>query len=312
MTALFAILVFPGLFFMALAGVAAEFVDRRLYARFQNRMGPPWFQPVADLIKLFAKETIIPAESEPRIFQLLPLVAMASVVTAILYIPLWGVQPLFSFDGDLIVVMYLLTIPTMCIFLAGWYSTSLYSMIGAVRALTQMYAYEVPLFLAVLSPALLSGSWSLSGMAQFFAQHPGQWILCLPGFLVAFVALQGKLERVPFDIPEAETEIVGGAFTEYSGRLLGLFRLTLDMEAITGASLLAAAFLPFGLSLHPALGFALYLVKVLFIVFGVALVRSVFARLRIEQMVDFCWKYMAPLAFLQILVILLVKAVTGA
>ncbi|HPM41106.1 MAG TPA: NADH-quinone oxidoreductase subunit H, partial [bacterium] len=134
----------------------------------------------------------------------------------------------------------------------------------------------------------------------------------LPGFAVAVVALQGKLERVPFDIPEAETEIVGGAFTEYAGRFLAFFRLAIDIEMIVGASLLAAVFLPFGLNSGPLVGFALYVVKVLSIVAILALMRTVMARLRIEQMVDFCWRYVAPAALLQLLMSLIVSGVIGS
>ena len=123
------------------------------------------------------------------------------------------------------------------------------------------------------------------------------------------MALLGKLEKVPFDIAEAETEIVAGTFTEYSGRLLALFRLGIDIEAIVGASLLAAVFLPFGFMLSPVLGFVVYLLKVLFIVALLTLARTVFARLRIDQMMELCWKYIAPLAFVQLLASLIVKGI---
>ena len=102
---------------------------------------------------------------------------------------------------------------------------------------------------------------------------------------------------MPFDIPEAETEIVAGSFTEYSGRLLALFRLAIDIEMVVGASLLAAVFLPFGLTFGPVVGFVLYLVKVLFVVALLSLLRTMFARLRIDQMINFCWKYCGPGGF---------------
>lgn len=222
---LFHLLIFPGFLFLSIMGLVMEFVDRKLYARLQNRIGPPWFQPLADVIKLSAKEDIIPEEADPVIFQLMPVFALASVVTAFFYIPLWGTQALFSFNGDLIVVIYLLTIPTLTFFLGGWHSTSLFSMIGATRTLTQLFAYEVPLFMAILAPALLANTWSLSEMAVFYDQHPAYAGFNIIGLIVALIALQGKLEKVPFDIPEAETEIVGGTFTEYSGRFLALFRM---------------------------------------------------------------------------------------
>jgi NADH-quinone oxidoreductase subunit H len=306
--ALFSMLVFPGFLFLGVMGFALEFYDRRLYARFQNRQGPPWYQPLADIIKLASKEDIVPENASPLMFTVMPLVALTAAVCSFFYIPLWNAQALYAFPGDLVVVIYLLTIPTLTFFLAGWYSGSLYSGVGAIRALTQLFAYEVPLFLALLAAAHLAGSWSLSDIAAYYNQHPWYAFVNLIGFGVAIIALQGKLERVPFDIPEAETEIVGGAFTEYSGRRLALFRMTIEVELVVGCSLLAAVFLPFGLSYSVTAGFALYLVKVLGLVFILALMRSVMARIRIDQMVHFCWKYVAPAALLQLVISIVVGA----
>ncbi len=305
--ALFNILVFPGFLFLSVVSLFAEYFDRKLYARLQNRVGPPWFQPLADFIKLLAKEEIVPSEADRGMFQLAPIFALAASITAFLYIPLWGINALAFFKGDLIVVLYLLTIPTLTFFLGGWYSRSLFSAIGAVRAITQLFAYEIPLFIAILAPALLAGTWSLSGLTAYYSAHPFYWLFNLVGFGVALVALLGKLERVPFDIPEAETEIVAGSFTEYGGRMLAYFRMAIDIETVVGASLLAAVFLPFGLTLAPALAFIVYLVKVFFIIAILSLLRTVFARLRIDQMIVFCWKYVAPIAFLQILFNLFLK-----
>jgi NADH-quinone oxidoreductase subunit H len=308
-TALFNIFVFPGLLFVASFGLMAEYIDRKLCAKLQNRVGPPWFQPLADFIKLAAKEDVIPQHADSAVFKLMPIIAMTSIITAFLYMPLWSNQALFSFKGDLVVVLYLLTVPTLTYFLGGWYSRSVFSMLGAARSVTQLFAYEIPLFISILAPAMLADTWSLSGMAEYFGSHPWACLFNLVGFLIAVVALLGKLEKVPFDIPEAETEIVAGAFTEYSGRLLATFRLAIDMELIVGSSLLAAVFLPFGLNLGPALGFVFYLVKVLFIIALVSLLRTIFARLRIDQMISFCWKVVAPVAFLQFIADLIIKGV---
>ncbi len=306
---LFWITVFPGFLFLCVFAWAVEYVDRKLYARLQNRIGPPWFQPFADFVKLISKEEIIPTEATALMFKLMPVLALTAVLTAFMHIPLWSSKPIISFEGSVIVVVYLLTLPTLAFFLAGWSSSSLYSTIGAVRTLTQLFAYEVPLLLAVLAPALVAHTWSLGKMVEFYSAHPLLTLPNLIGFLVALVALQGKLERVPFDIPEAETEIVGGTFTEYSGRLLGLFRLAIDMEMVVGASLVSAVFLPFGFGLGPVAGFVIYLAKVLFIVFLLALLRTVTARLRIEQMVEFCWKFLAPAALFQILISLVINRI---
>ncbi len=305
----FNLLIFPGFLFVVVFGMAAEYVDRKFCAKLQNRVGPPWYQPFADLVKLVAKENIIPEDADAGIFKLMPVLAATSVITAFFYIPLWQTKALFSFYGDLIVVIYLLTIPTLAIFLGGWYSRSVFSRIGATRAMTQFFAYEIPLFLSILAPAMLADSWSLSEITVFYSKHLWLSLFNSVGFVIAMVALLGKLEKVPFDIPEAETEIVAGSFTEYSGRLLAFFRLALDMELVVGASLLAAVFLPFGLNLGFVPGFILYLVKVLFIVAILSLLRTVFARLRIDQMINFCWKYVAPVAFLQLIVDLVIKGI---
>jgi NADH-quinone oxidoreductase subunit H len=306
---LFNILVFPGFLFLFVISTYAEYVDRKIYARLQNRVGPPWFQPLADFLKLIGKEDIVPEEAEQSMFKLMPVFALVSVVVAFFYIPLWGAESLYPFNGDLIVVLYLLTIPTFTFFLGGWYSTSLYAMLGSARSLFQLFAYEVPLFLGVLAPALLANTWSIGGMVRFYQQHPGYWAINLIGFVVSLIALQGKLERVPFDIPEAETEIVGGMFTEYSGRLLAMFRLAIDIEMVVGAAFLSAVFFPFGLGGNPALAFVFTLLKIFFIIALLALIKTIFARIKINQMIEFCWKYLVPLAFLQILINLIIKEV---
>lgn len=301
------ILVFPGMLFLLVLGLAGQLVDRKLYARLQNRVGPPWYQPVADFFKLLGKEPVVPEEADRRMFTLAPVFALAAVIAAYLYIPLWGMKPVFSFQGDLVVVLYLLLIPTLTFFLGGWYSRSIFSTLGAVRSITQLFAYEIPLLIALFSPALLANTWSISGIVAWYAVHPWLWLVNLLGFAVGLVTLLGKLERVPFDAPEAETEIVAGSFTEYSGRYLAFFRLAIDSEAIVSSSLLAAVFLPFGMGLPAWLGALVYLAKVAGILAVLALLRTVFARLRMDQMIAFCWRYVAPLAFLQVIIDLVVK-----
>ena len=308
---LIAMIVFPGFIFLGVMGMIFEYVDRILCARLQNRKGPPWFQPFADFIKMGSKEDIIPREADSVMFKLAPVIAATAVVVSAIYIPMWGGGALNYFDVDAVVVLYLLTIPTVCFVLAGWYSTSLYSTVGAVRTLTQLFAYEVPLFLVVLAPGILAGTWSLSGMAHFYSQNPLLCITNIIGFGVAIVALQGKLERVPFDIPEAKTEIVGGTFTEYSGRLLAFLKLTHSMKTVVGSALVAAIFIPFGIEIGGLLGGVIFIGKILFVVFILAVFRSAMARIRIEQMVEFCWKYVAPAAVLQLLISMVLGAFIG-
>ena len=304
---LFYILIFPGFLFLSVISLVFELIDRRLYARLQNRVGPPWFQPLADFIKLLSKESIVPKEADSRIFRIIPVFALAATATAFMYIPMWGLKSLYPFAGDLIVVLYFLTIPTLTFFLAGWFSSSLYAELGAIRVMTQFFAYEVPLYMSILGPALLAGTWSISGVTSYYHMHPLLALVNIPGLVVALFATQGKLERVPFDIPDAETEIVGGTFTEYSGRFLAIFRMAIDFELVVMSALIAAVFFPVFIPSNPILGFLVFLVKLLIVLFLLTLMRTALARLRIDQMINFCWKYLAPLAFLQVLINLILK-----
>ncbi len=308
-SALFYILIFPGFLFLFILALASEYVDRKLYARMQTRVGPPWFQPFADLIKLFAKELIIPEHADRWIFKTLPLVACAAAATAYLFMPIWKPESLFSFRGDIVAVIYVMTIPTLTYFLGGWYSRSLYSLIGSVRVLTQLFSYEVPLLMAVLAPGILASSWTFSKVINFYSVNGWLFLINIIGFGVALVAVQGKLEKVPFDIPEAETEIVAGTFTEYTGPLYAYFKLAMNMQTIAVATLLSAVFLPFGYHCGFIWGLIIYLVKIFAIVALLAVIRTIFARIRMDQMVRLCWKYLTPVALLQILINIILKAV---
>jgi NADH-quinone oxidoreductase subunit H len=310
------IFVYPGMLFLFLYATFCEWVDRKVYARLQNRMGPMYtgrqgiLQPVADFLKLLAKEDILPERADAVMFTLLPIVILAVVCTAALYLPVWHYSPsapsVISFPGDLIVVVFLLTLPTLIFFLAGWYSSGFFSAVGGTRVITMLFGYEVPLLLAVLGSAMLAGSWRLVDISLFYQAHP---LLLLPntlGFIVALIALQAKLERVPFDLPHAETEIVGGTFTEFSGRKLAFFRLAIDVEMVVGSGLIAAVFLG-GFSNNLLGGFVLFVAKTLLIVVLLSIIRAMFARIRIDQLIHFAWRYLAPLAVVHILIIILIK-----
>jgi len=302
------IFIFPGLIFLIAFSLFASYLDRKLYARLQNRKGPGWHQPLADILKLLGKESIIPDSADKNMFSFLPVAALTAIVAAYLYIPLWGQEALYWFEGDLIVVLYLLTIPTLCFFLAGWYSRSIYATLGSVRVLTQFFSYEVPLFMAFLAPALLANTWSLSGITAYYHLHPIYALINIPAFVVTLIAGQGKLQRVPFDMPEAETEIVAGPFVEYSGRLYAVFKLALQSEFIVVISLISAVFMPFYTG-SIVTDFLLYFVKVLFILVILCVMRTTMARIRVDQMVQFCWRYLAPVAMVQVVVNLLLKGV---
>lgn len=302
------VLIVPGFLFMSSYSFLVEFVDRKLYARMQNRIGPPWYQPLADFLKLIGKKTIIPSDADESMFRNMPIISLAAIASAFLYVPVLGMNAVFSFSGDLIIVLYFLAIPTLAMFLAGWYSRGVFATLGATRILTQMFVYEVPLFISLLAPALLAGSWSISGIAAYYAAHPLYALINIPCMFVALVAFQCKMERAPFDSPEAETEIVSGALVEYGGRLLAFFRWGSDCELVLILSLFSAIYLPFMTGIL-WLDVILYFVKTLLGLFLLTLMRATMARLVINEIVRFCWKYLTPIALLQVVFNLLIRRV---
>jgi NADH-quinone oxidoreductase subunit H len=300
MSALLTILFFPAGLSLIIVGMFYEWIDRKLVARLQNRIGPRWFQPFADIVKLFAKEQITPANANPLLFFGLPVLALSGALTASLYVPLMGLTPPHSFPGDLIAAIYLLSLLTMSIGLAGWNTSSRFSLVGATRALTQMFAYEAPFLLALLGPALAAASWQIGEINTYASSH---WmILSQPvGFVVALIGLMGKLELPPFDAPEAETEIVAGALTDYSGRGLAIFKLGKAVELVVGLTLVASFYLG-GVN-----GILPFLLKTVALLLVMSVFQSLLTRLRIDQTVGLWWRFGAILVLAQILVMIVWK-----
>ncbi len=313
------LLIFPGFLFLFAFSLFTEYLDRKIYARVQRRVGPPFFQPFADLVKLAAKEDLVPEKAERFMFTAAPIIGLAAIFAAFLYLPIVASTGLHSFNGDLVVVLYLLTIPTLALFLGGWYSGNVFGQKGGMRVASLLFSYEIPFFLALLTPALVQGSWKLADIIHFESTHPLVYIVSLLGFVIGLIALQGKLERLPFDIPEAETEIVAGPLVEYSGRRLALFRLARDAEMVVGAGLLAVLFLagpePI-LPLEPVylswiVGALVFLIKTLFVVFLLILMKSAVARIRTDQMISFAYKWLIPLTLVQIFIAIMVRFFGG-
>lgn len=298
--------VFPGFLFLSMYGTFIQWLDRKLCAKLQNRVGPPIYQPIADFIKLISKEVIIPDNADILLFKSLPYIAIASIVTVITILPVLG-KPLISFEGDLVVIIYLLTIPTVTFFLAGWSSTSPYSTIASMRVMTQLFGYEVPLFLSVAGPAIVSSSWSSYEISKFFASNPWLIPLHIPALLAGLLACQGKLERVPFDAPHAKNEVVGGQFTEYSGRLLAFFHLAMDIEMVVLAALISTVFLGGVGNLTGIVAFIVFLIKTLAVSLVFVLFKALMARVRVDQIVKFSWKYLVVLSIIQIIIDLYIK-----
>ncbi|OPX64260.1 MULTISPECIES: complex I subunit 1 family protein [unclassified Methanoregula] len=308
------IFVFPGFLFLFAYAFFLAYLDRKIAARMQQRIGPPIFQPLADFIKMLGKEVIDPDGVDRRLFDAIPVIALAAVMTAFLYVPVSGASP-FAFSGDLVLVLYLMAFPTLALFLLGWLSRNIFSAIGGIRAVTQLFIYEVPFFLAILTPAIMAGSWSISDIVLWQQHNP--WLVFLQpiGFVVALIGLQAKLERTPFDIPEAETEIVAGPWTELTGRRLALMHLATELSLVTGSALIAALFLggpmlPWVLPapwMNAAAGFALFLAKTLAILLVLSSITVATGRLRIDQLNDIGWKYIASAALVQAGIVLVIN-----
>ncbi len=306
LTTLVALLIFPGFGFLLVCAWLFDWLDRRILARLQGRVGPPWFQPVADFIKLLAKEDILPVGANAWAAALLPMVSLAAVLTAALYVPLAGWSAL-SFQGDLIVVLFLLSLPALAYFVAGWVSIGVYSILGGNRSLLQYFSYEVPFLMALSGPAILAGSWSLADIVSH--QAGGGWgLLAQPvGFLLALVGLIGKLKRDPLDIPKAKSEVVAGSLTEFSGRKLALWHLTMDMQTVVGIFLLVNTFLG-GDAIWASLSWGalpatlFFALKVLVVLALLSLISALYARLRIDQLATLGWRVLAPLGLAQLLV----------
>jgi NADH-quinone oxidoreductase subunit H len=294
-------LFFPAGLTLIMFGLGYEWADRKLIARFQNRVGPRWFQPLADLVKLMAKEEIIPDGVNSNLFYALPVVALSGALCAALYTPLLGLTPGYSFRGDLVVTLYLLSLMTLCTGLAGANTLDRFSLVGATRALTQLFSYEAPFMLALLGPAILANSWQINKINAYAQTNLPMLILQPIGFVIAIIGLMGKLELPPFDAPEAETEIVSGALTEYSGRGYALFRLGRNIELVVGLTIVATFYLGGVSNIFD------YLVKTLGLLFITASLQSLFARLRIDQTVGLWWRTGTLLALFQLMVLIYLR-----
>ena len=280
-----AYLLFPGGLFVVVGSLAYEYVDRKLVARFQNRVGPRWFQPLADLVKLLVKEEIVPAGGEPRACSSgCPLRPLRRPCTAALYVPMAGLSPTWGFRGR-----------PRGHRLPAHDDDALHRTGGGqhdgpvLPRRRRPRAHPAFLLRGAVPPGAAgtchsAGTWRIAEINGYAQGHLWMIVTQPLGFLVALIGLMGKLELPPFDAPEAETEIVSGALTEYSGRGLAFFRLGRDIELFVGLTLISAFYLG-GLA-NPLQ----FLLKTLALLFVTAGLQSLFARLRIDQTVGLWWR----------------------
>ncbi len=303
------VFIYPGMAFLFGLAFLYEWIDRKFFARVQNRIGPLYtgrsgiLQPVADFIKLLSKEDIVPASCERPIFSVIPIVYATLPLIALFVIPITG-SALIAFEGDVIFLMFISALITLTVFLAGWSSAGSFSRIGSIRSALQMLSYEIPFGLALIGPAISAHSLSLTKIAQWQAAN-SSWFLWLQpiGFAVVLISLLAELELVPFDIPEAETEIVAGWLTEYGGRRLALFRLGKDLELVMASALVASLYLGGAQPLFFIPPVVVLILKSIIVLLLISFVRAIFARFRIDQMTSGMWTYLLPLMIVQILLV---------
>ncbi|MEA2089800.1 MAG: complex I subunit 1 family protein [Thermoproteota archaeon] len=308
--ALIRILFFPGFLFLIALAFFYEWIDRKFFAKLQNRYGPLYtgpaglLQPFADFIKLLSKEGITPQAADKFMFRCAPIFFVSLPLLTLFLVPVVSPNALISFEGDLIFVMFSFTLVAVTVFIAGWSSVNRFSTIGSVRAAFQMLGYEIPMTLAMVGPAITAKTLSISQIVNWQAEHTNWFVWLHPlGFAVFMLCSLAELEWVPFDIPKAETEIVAGWATEFSGPKLALIRLGKDLELVLAAALITSLFLGGAngwLTIPPVI---IFLLKTTFAVVLLTSLRALFARFRIDQMITGAWQYLLPLVILQIILI---------
>jgi len=282
--------------FTAVIGLVTSWIDRFVTARVQMRVGPPFLQPFYDVVKLMIKETCVPAGGSRFLFLSTPLIGVAGAGLASLMIWRALLFPGAGFEGDLIVVLYVLTLPAISVVLGAFASRNPLASLGGSREMKLILSYELPFVLAVLVPVIRTGSIRLDAiLAAEAAVRSVPGVLAL---LVAVLCMQAKLTLVPFDAPEAETELTGGAYLEYSGPPLAMFKLTRAMMLFTMPMFLVTVLcggIDFGLGFVPAV---LGILKYVGLVVVVVLIRNTAPRLRIDQAVKFFWGPVTAVALL--------------
>jgi NADH-quinone oxidoreductase subunit H len=303
---IFNYLIFPGFLFSAVVGLLTTWVDRKVTARVQWRVGPPWYQPFADTVKLLGKEVVVPAGAKRTGFLLMPLVGLAAATLASTILWLVNLSPAASFVGDAIVVLYIITIPAISMILGASASANPLGILGASREMKLLFAYELPLVVAVLTTVYRAGSFSFE---RILAEQSSGGVMLgsLSGviaFVVTILCAQAKLTFVPFDIPEAETELAGGSHIEYSGAALAVVRLNMAMMFFVMPIFLITMF--WGGIAFTGWRIITSILKYVVIVVIMVLIKNTNPRVRIDQAVRFFWGPMFVLS-----VVAMILAVLG-
>jgi NADH-quinone oxidoreductase subunit H len=341
-TDIFRVMAFPGFGFAALLAAGTIFVERKMLAKLQLRVGPFYcgklegiLQLMGDGLKLISKEIIIPAKADKPIFWAAPVMFVAAAAAFVALIPVAPGWVVADVDLGLIAVFAVIGFFPIITILSAWSANSKFPFIGGIRALFQMVSFEIPLILSLLGVVILTGTLNLSEIAASQSSFP--WIIFLPvGAIVFFITMLAELERIPFDLPEAESEIVAGWLTELSGMMYGLVQLGTYLKLYAFAALFVVLFLggwngpsivpPFpaeiitdGITMGPVTlkvpglpifsqemlnGTFWFVLKTVGVIFFIILPRGVFPRVRVDILLNLGWTKLIGLAFVNIFIAL--------
>jgi NADH-quinone oxidoreductase subunit H len=309
------VMVFAGVVVIAVLMLVALFLvwwERKVSAHIQDRLGPMRvgphgvFQTIIDALKLLQKEDIIPITADRKVYFWAPVIAFASAYMAYIVIPFGKGLVARDLNIGIVYILAITTFTVISLLMAGWGSNNKYALLGGMRSAAQVVSYEVPLTLSVLGSVMLAGSLSLNKIVE--AQGPyfwnWYWLPQILGFGIYFISATAEANRTPFDLPEAEQELVAGFNIEYSGMKFAMFFLAEFINGFTISAIATTLFLggwqpPLpGLSFIPS--WVWFFGKTLFLVFVLMWFRWTYPRLRVDQLMGFAWKFLLPLAFVNI------------
>ena len=308
---LFSAFIFPGLLYVLLWTVGLFWFFRKFMAALHKRVGPSFngkggsYQTLFDLSKLLTKESITPDGVNPYLFSIMPLLAVIIAMLPAAFIPWMSGSVVVGSNYGLLALIILIGIEPFLLFLTGFGSNNKYSFLGGIRILTQSISMETAFFLAALSPALLFGTMNLTEIVESSSWF--SFLILFPGFALYFVGLLGVLEQPPFNIPDAEQEIVFGFYTEYSGTNYFLLKLATFAEFMAVFAGAVTLFLGAYKGIYFD-SFFFFFMKMLGIAVVMMTIRAATPRITLAQMLSFSWKYLVPLSLLNIAWVLFAKS----
>ena len=318
--------------------LVAVWLERKVSAHMQDRLGPMrvgwhgWLQTIADLVKLIQKEDIVATDNDKTLFNIAPVLVFAGSYAAFAVIPLTSIYIGSNIDLGIFFIIGISGLVVAGILMAGWSSNNKYSLLGAMRSAAQIVSYEIPTILVVLTMVMITGTMNLNTLSEMQTGHFWNWMifggphfgvakfvfipLMVAGFIIIYISTLAEVNRTPFDIPEAESELVSGYHTEYSGMKFAMFFLAEYANMFAVSAIVVALFFGgyqspvgyLGNTFHlpwliPIEQFFWFTFKGVFFVVVQMWLRWTLPRLRVDQLMAVCWKYLIPIAFVNLLIV---------